>query len=244
MFSTILISTNIWYIFYVHMVFWVLVFVFGVFIVIASVFSSANIIIIMSMTTTINTAATAACADVEEAAAVSSMAANGANNSVDSNSNKNNDQPSPLLQSSRLKGYILLLVTASLNFSAAYKLLKKQKKLQEEQENLAKINWCIVLDNLGSFLDFSVLRHVETDASIRYAMAAPLMTVIISCFIILCYFDLCTSLRRTLWPKVINSHEYICLLPCIRKRSDPFFRSLLIQLTLTLCHFNFSDVWS
>lgn len=215
------------------------------FIVIASVFSSANIIIIMSMTTTINTAATAACADVEEAAAVSSMAANGANNSVDSNSNKNNDQPSPLLQSSRLKGYILLLVTASLNFSAAYKLLKKQKKLQEEEEeNLAEINWCIVLDNLGSFLDFSVLRHVETDASIRYAMAAPLMTVIISCFIILCYFDLCTSLRRTLWPKVINSHEYICLLPCIRKRSDPFFRSLLIQLTLTLCHFNFSDVWS
>jgi len=106
----------------------------------------------------------------------------------------------PLCRSSSVKGYILLLVSASLNFEAVVRLSRTKETFTNE--SLTEIDWCSVLDNLGSFYDFVLIKRGDLDAKIRYAMAASGMTIIISGFVILCYFDLFTGLGKTLWPKV------------------------------------------
>ncbi len=142
-----------------------------------------------------NTAATvvADCNDVENAAAA-----------VCSDEENGDCSPSadckPLCQSSRAKGYILLLVSASLNFEAVSRLTTKQEYF--ENKWVREMDWCIVLDNISSFYDFVLLKHGDFDTKIRYAMAASGMTIIISGFVLLCYFDQFTRLKKTVWPKV------------------------------------------
>ena len=106
----------------------------------------------------------------------------------------------PLCQSSRVKGYILLLVSASLNFEAVARLNNKQEYF--ENKSVREMDWCIVLDNISSFYDFVLLKRGDFDTKIRYAMAASSMTIIISGFVVLCYFDQFTRLKKTVWPKV------------------------------------------
>ena len=144
--------------------------------------------------------------DVEEAAADDNAAEENGDNTSNDDS-KNNEPPKPLCQSSRTKGYILLLVSASLNFEAVWRLYRKQDYFLHT--DLEEINWCIVLDNLSSFYDFVLLRRLESDDDIRYAMAAACITIIISSFAILCHFD-CTRLGKTLWPKVIEFTLRFC----------------------------------
>jgi hypothetical protein len=150
----------------------------------------------------INTAATVVVGrprgDEEQAAAAVD------DSGQDENCDNTNGEPppKPLCQSSGAKGYILLLVSASLNFAAAWRLYENQDFFLHH--DLADINWCVMLDNLSSFYDFVVLREEASAARIRFAIASACMTIIISGFVILCYFDCCTSLRRTLWPKVID----------------------------------------
>jgi len=145
--------------------------------------------------------------DVEEAAADDIAEEENGDNTSTNDDSKNNEPPKPLRASSRTKGYILLLVSASLNFEAVWRLYRKQDYFL--QTDLEEINWCIVLDNLSSFYDFVLLRRSESDNDIRYAMAAACITIIISSFAILCHFD-CTSLRKTLWPKVIEFTLHFC----------------------------------
>ena len=139
-----------------------------------------------------STAATviAGCDDVENAAAVTV-----------GDDEENGDCCEPLLcQSSRVKGYILLLVSAGLNFEAVVRLNKKQEYFENKPVN--EMEWCIVLDNISSFYDFVLMKRGDFDTKIRYAMAASAMTIIISGFVILCYFDQFTRLKKILWPKV------------------------------------------
>eukprot|EP00985_Skeletonema_marinoi_P010586 scaffold4958_cov145-Skeletonema_marinoi.AAC.28 len=147
--------------------------------------------------------------DVEEAVADDNVEENGDDTSNDDS--KNNEPLKPLCAGSRTKGYILLLVSASLNFEAVWRLYRKQD--YSLHTDLEEINWCIVLDNLSSFYDFVLLRRMESDNDIRYAMAAACITIIISSFAILCHFD-CTSLRKTLWPKMFgpNKRVELCIL--------------------------------
>jgi hypothetical protein len=179
------------------------------------------------MSTSINTAATVVVGrsrDVEEAAGV--VNDSGQDQSAD---NTNGEPPTPLCQSSRVKGYILLLVSAGLNFASAWRLHRKHDFFL--RHDLADINWCVILDNLSSFYDFVALRRLESEARIRFAVAAACMTIIISGFVLLCYIDLCTSLRRTLWPKVIEFtlHFFLC--------------HFALFIIVTYPH-SFSDVWS
>jgi hypothetical protein len=179
------------------------------------------------MSTSINTAATVVVgrsSDVEEAAGV--VNDSGQDQSAD---NTNGEPPTPLCQSSRVKGYILLLVSAGLNFASAWRLHRKHDFFL--RHDLADINWCVILDNLSSFYDFVALRRLESEARIRFAVAAACMTIIISGFVLLCYIDLCTSLRRTLWPKVIEFtlHFFLC--------------HFALFIIVTYPH-SFSDVWS
>jgi len=142
--------------------------------------------------------------DVEEAVADDNVEENGDDTSNDDS--KNNEPLKPLCAGSRTKGYILLLVSASLNFEAVWRLYRKQD--YSLHTDLEEINWCIVLDNLSSFYDFVLLRRMESDNDIRYAMAAACITIIISSFAILCHFD-CTSLRKTLWPKMFGPNKRV-----------------------------------
>ena len=182
------------------------------------------------MLASVNTAATVVAADVEEAAAA---AADGAEENGNT-PNDENESPEPehLCRSSRVKGYLLLLVSASLNFEAVLRLHRKQDYF--EHTDIKDLDWCFVLDNPGSFLDFVVLRRLQSTPKIRYAMAASCMTIIISGFILLCYIDLFTILRKTLWPKVL---DFILSL----------FSSSLLSIDLTACPLvpdPTSDVWS
>ena len=148
----------------------------------------------MLASTSTSATVVAGCDDVENAAAVAV-----------GDDEKNGDcAPSedcePLCQSSRVKGYILLLVSASFNFEAVARLTSKQEYFENKLVN--EMDWCFVLDNISSFYDFVLMKRGDLDTKIRYAMAASGITIIISGFVIICYFDLLTSLRRTLWPKV------------------------------------------
>lgn len=149
------------------------------------------------MSASIDTTATVVVGrrDIEEAAAAveddsGPEEENDCDNTINDDSKKN-ERP-PLCRSSRVKGYILLLVSAGINLEAVIRLFKKQNYFQNT--NAADVNWCIVLDNLNSFYDFVIFRPSESDAAIRYAMAAASMTIIITFFVILC---------SSLWPKVI-----------------------------------------
>ena len=162
--------------------------------------------------TSVNTTDTVVADDVQEAAADENIEANN-NDSKD----KDDEPPKPLIQSSRLKGYILLLVSASLNLGALVNIHRKQEEIQGTiRAELADVlNWCVVLDDLSSVLNFIVFRsNPEDQALMRYAIAAACITVIISGFVILCYFDLCTILRRKLWPKMFgpNKKVELCIL--------------------------------
>mmetsp|Transcript_4321 Transcript_4321/g.7139 ORF Transcript_4321/g.7139 Transcript_4321/m.7139 type:complete len:314 (-) Transcript_4321:600-1541(-) len=161
------------------------------------------------MLASINTTATVA-ADVEEAAAAVDGAENGNTPNVE------NEPPEPvpeLCRSSRVKGYLLLLVSASLNFEVVLRLHRKQDYFVNT--DIKELNWCRVLDNpAGSFLDFVVLRRLSSKDKVRYAMAASCMTIIISGSAFLCSIDLFTILRKTLWPKVLgpNKKVELCIL--------------------------------
>lgn len=149
------------------------------------------------MLASINTAATVV-ADVEDASA----AVDGAeeNGNTPNNENEASDVPQPLCRSSRVKGYLLLLVSASLNFEAVLRLHRRQGYFVNT--DVKDMNWCLVLSNPSSFLEFLVMYRLNSDSEIRYAMAASCITIIISSFILLCHIDLVTGLRKTLWPKV------------------------------------------
>eukprot|EP00986_Skeletonema_menzelii_P017581 scaffold20570_cov148-Skeletonema_menzelii.AAC.2 len=159
------------------------------------------------MLASINTTATVA-ADVEEAAAAVDGAENGNTPNVE------NEPPEPvpeLCRSSRVKGYLLLLVSASLNFEVVLRLHRKQDYFVNT--DIKELNWCRVLDNpAGSFLDFVVLRRLSSKDKVRYAMAASCMTIIISGSAFLCSIDLFTILRKTLWPKFITYtvYRFVC----------------------------------
>lgn len=148
--------------------------------------------------------------DVEEATADKNV-------EVNENDNKENDgdeSPTvPLIQSSRMKGYILLLVSASLNLSSLYKIHSQKEEDLLKRDELGSINWCMVLDDISSFFDFVVMKKQTDDlVSLRYGIAAACMTVIISCFVVLCHFDLCTIFRRTLWSKMFGPNKWVELI--------------------------------
>lgn len=147
--------------------------------------------------------------DVEEATADKNVEVN----ENDSKEDDGDEPPTvPLIQSSRMKGYILLLVSASLNLSALYKLHSQKEEFLLRDE-LGSINWCMVLDDISSFFDFVVMKKQTEDlVSLRYGIAAACMTVIISCFVVLCYFDFCTILRRKLWSKMFGPNKWVELI--------------------------------
>ncbi len=148
--------------------------------------------------------------DVEEATADKNVEVN----ENDSKEDDGDEPPTvPLIQSSRMKGYILLLVSASLNLSALYKLHSQKEEFLLKRDELGSINWCMVLDDISSFFDFVVMKKQTEDlVSLRYGIAAACMTVIISCFVVLCYFDFCTILRRKLWSKMFGPNKWVELI--------------------------------
>ena len=76
------------------------------------------------MLASINTSATVV-ADVEEASAAVDGAEENGNTPTDENE-ASEPVPEPLCRSSRVKGYLLLLVSASLNFEAVLRLHRRQ----------------------------------------------------------------------------------------------------------------------
>ena len=150
------------------------------------------------MLASINTAATVV-ADVEDASAAVDGAEENGNTPTDE-IEASESVPEPLCRSSRVKGYLLLLVSASLNFEAVLRLHRRQGYFVNT--DVKDMNWCIILGNPSSFLEFLVMYRLNSDSEIRYAMAASCITIIISSFILLCHIDLVTGLRKTLWPKV------------------------------------------
>ena len=151
------------------------------------------------MLASINTSATVV-ADVEEASAAVDGAEENGNTPNNENEMASESVPEPLCRSSRVKGYLLLLVSASLNFEAVLRLHRRQGYFVNT--DVKDMNWCLVLSNPSSFLEFLVMYRLDSDSEIRYAMAASCITIIISSFILLCHLDPVTSLRKTLWPKV------------------------------------------
>lgn len=103
--------------------------------------------------------------------------------------------PQPLYHSTRLKGYIVLFVSALYNFMAA----------ADAGYVGISSNLCLEMDHLGSFAD-----NIYTNESkLRYAESVSLITIIITGLIILCHFDLCTPLRKNVWPKVFGKGTLI-----------------------------------
>ncbi|KAL9179778.1 hypothetical protein ACHAXT_007748 [Thalassiosira profunda] len=98
--------------------------------------------------------------------------------------------PVPLHHSTRLKGYMTLLVSAIYNYIAAH------DNLSDTTAGVMS-NMCIYYDNLGNLVE-TPLRSAER---VRFAMATSMITIIVTCAIILAHFDFCTPLRKSLWPK-------------------------------------------
>ena len=122
-----------------------------------------------------------------------------ANGSVESDSNNPNDaadslQPPhpepPLYQSPRLKGYIALLSSAVYNYISA----KDQTLSLEDQP----VDWCLAQYDLGVLLE-----DPRPDMSrVRYAMAAAVITIMITCVVIFIHLISITGLGNKLWSKV------------------------------------------
>eukprot|EP00956_Cyclotella_meneghiniana_P021478 scaffold39221_cov19-Cyclotella_meneghiniana.AAC.1 len=121
-----------------------------------------------------------------------------ANGSVESDSNNPNEaadslQPPhpepPLYQSPRLKGYIALLSSAVYNYISA----KDQTLSLEDQP----VDWCLAQYDLGMLLE-----DPRPDMSrLRYAMAAAVITIMITCVVIFIHLISITGLGNKLWSK-------------------------------------------
>ncbi len=100
----------------------------------------------------------------------------------------------PLYKSSRLKGYITLLITAVYNYAAAANIAPT---ISEE------IDWCLFVDDLGRF----AVQDVQNQSRVRFAKSSAMITEIISGFIIIVHLDIFTGLGDKIWNKV---NVYLC----------------------------------
>jgi len=113
----------------------------------------------------------------------------------DNDDGEEEEPPEPLYRSSRLKGYMTLLVSALYNYFAA-------SDKYHGRENGAKLpNNNICLDN---FLTSIGHQPYTDDENLPYTMATSMATVVITSLIILCHFDFCTPLRKNVWPKAFG----------------------------------------
>ena len=119
------------------------------------------------------------------------------NGSVESDSNPNEAADSlqthptpPLYESPRLKGYITLLSSSVYNYISA----RDQTLSLEDQP----VDWCLAQYDLGILLE-----DPRPDMSrLRYAMAAAVITIMITSFVIFIHLVSITGLGNKLWSKV------------------------------------------
>ncbi|KAL7531553.1 hypothetical protein ACHAXR_006752 [Thalassiosira sp. AJA248-18] len=129
----------------------------------------------------------------------------GENENGSDDDNSFSSPPAPLHHSSRLKGYITLLVSALYNYMAA-----AAKHHGAEVKFLTTL--CIDFDDLKHNTDIPT--GTTTSSRLKFSMACSMITVIITCAIILCHFDFCTPLRKSVWPKWFGapSKVELCIL--------------------------------
>lgn len=143
----------------------------------------------------------------------------------EANSTSSSPRP-PLYKSSRLKGYITLLITAVYNYAAAASIAPTR---------LEEIDWCLFVDDLGRF----AVQDVENQSRVRFAKSSAMITEIISAIIIIVHLDIFTGLGDNIWNKV---HIYRCARYC-RSHHSPFF-SLTIMRPFCAMTFFFTVVWT
>jgi hypothetical protein len=117
-----------------------------------------------------------------------SHAASNAASSVGAD-NEDSSQTTPLYESPRLKGYITLLSSSVYNYISA-----KDQTLTTGEP----VDWCLAQYDLSLLTD----DPRPNSARIRYAMTAAVITIMITCAIILIHFVSITGIGNKLWSKV------------------------------------------
>ena len=147
---------------------------------------------------------------------------------VDSESSSSSSSPPPLYQSSRLKGYITLLISAVYNYIA----LADINDAYEAEKNAS--NLCLYIEDLSRFANNI---PTEMQSRIRYAKSSALITLIVTGFVISVHLDVCTGLEKKVW-KMVRS---MCVIYCVSInntcRPDGFYS---LYAFLSVLFFSFS----